>query len=269
MDSMHAIILGLIQGVAEALPISSSAHLLLYKYFANAKEVPIFFDLLLHVATVCSVMIVFRKKIVALIASFFRLVIRKTTENDKQNLSQIAIILIASCITAIVGFALKDLIKHLNIKALPLGFCITGFLLLISQKAKLKKTPNVIRTSAILGIVQGLAVFPGISRSGSTIAILLMLGFAQDEVGELSFILSIPAVLGATILEGISAYTHGATLTMGTFPIAIGMLSAFLLCLATLLICLRIIKSGYIAGFAFYLFPLAIILQSYFVFWTA
>ena len=268
MNTLNAVILGLIQGIAEALPISSSAHLALYKYFANAEEVPILFDVLLHVATVFAVIIVFHKKIGSLIASFFRFVIRKTTEDDKQNLSHIAIILLASAVTAIVGFALKDLIKNLNVRALPIGFFITGILLLVSQKAKLKTVPNILRTAAILGIIQGLAVFPGISRSGSTISILLMLGFAQDEVGEFSFILSIPAVLGAALLEGLSAYKHGIPLAMDAISIASGMFTAFFLCLLTLLVFLRIIKSGRLAGFAFYLFPLAILLQSYFLFWA-
>ncbi len=269
MDVINATILGLIQGLAEALPISSSAHLALYKYFANATEVPMLFDVLLHVATLFAVLVVFRKRIGELLASFFRFVTRRTRKDDAEHLTQIATILLASAVTAIVGFALKDLVKNLNVRTLPIGFCITGALLIISGNSRLKKIPNILRTAAILGIVQGVAVFPGISRLGSTISILLMLGFAEENAGEFSFILSIPAVLGASLLEGMSAYKHGLWLSMGTLPVACGMLSAFLLCLMALKLFLYIIKSRRLAVFAFYLFSLAIFLQTYFVFWNA
>jgi len=268
MNIINVLILGLIQGIAEALPISSSAHLLLYKHFANAKNVPIFFDVLLHIATLLAVMLVFRKKIAEFTVSLFRFTLRRSTENDKRCLSHIAIILLASLITAIVGFALKDLVKNLNAKAIPIGFCMTASFLLVSQKTRLKKTPNILRTAAILGIAQGLAVFPGISRLGMTVSTLLMLGFAREEVTEFSFILSIPAVLGAALLEGLSAIKSGASLAIDTFTLSCGMLVAFLFCLVTLNLFLRVIRSGRLACFAFYLFPLAILLQAYFVFWS-
>ena len=117
--------------------------------------------------------------------------LRKNSIDDRENLMMVVLILIATFITAIVGFALKDLTKNLNIKAIPIGFVITSIMLLVSSKTHLKEKPNLVRTAIILGIAQGISVFPGISRSGATISILLMLGFLDEEVAETSFILSI------------------------------------------------------------------------------
>ncbi len=266
MKNIEGILLGLIQGVAEFLPISSSGHLDLYKYFFSVKNAPLLFDILLHLATLFSIIIVFRKKIASLFLSFFRFVIRKTDKEDSENLKSIAIMLLATLITAIVGVALKDLVKTFNIKAIPIGFFITSVMLLASSTVRLKKRPNILRTAAILGIAQGLAVFPGISRSGMTIATLLMLGFDENEVGEFSFILAIPAILGATILEVPSSFK---TLeAIGVAPLIFGMSISFVLGLISLSLLLKILKGGRFKGFAFYLLPLSVILGAYFAFFS-
>ena len=252
--------------MGEFLPISSSGHLALYKYFFSAKDAPLLFDILLHVATLASLILVFRKKIGSLIASFFRFVFFKKKETDKGNLNLIAIILIATVVTGIVGIALKDIVKHLKVTALPIGFLFTSLLLLVSSKMKLKQKPNILRIAAILGIFQGIAVFPGISRSGTTISILLMLGFLQEEVGEISFILSIPAILASLLLELISSYKE--IQNIGLVPILLGMVSAFVVGVLFLSLLLRVIKSGKIKGFAYYLLPLSLGLSIYFYFFA-
>lgn len=257
----QSIILGIIQGVGEFLPISSSGHLELYKYLFNVKDFPFVFDILLHVATLASICLVFRKKIASLIFSTLRFIVRKNSIDDRENLSLVAIILIATFITAIVGFALKDLTKNLNIKAIPIGFIITSTMLLVSSKAKLKEKPNIIRTALILGVAQGISVFPGISRSGMTISILLMLGFLNEEVAEVSFILSIPAILGALVLELHSSID---SISFEYLPVAIGMLTAFVVGFFALTLLKNLLKTKKIACFAFYLFPLSIALIIFF-----
>ena len=262
MTIFQAIILGIIQGVGEFLPISSSGHLELYKYFLCTKDFPFVFDILLHVATLFSLCLVFRKKIVGLIFSTLRFIVRKNSIDDKENLWLVALILIATLVTAIVGFALKDLIKGLNIKAIPLGLLITSVMLLISSKARLKERPNLIRTALILGIAQGISVFPGISRSGMTISVLLMLGFLNEEVAETSFILSIPAILGALVLE-----LHSSPIkSLEYLPILVGMLTAFIVGFFALTLLINLLKTKKIAYFAFYLLPLSIVLSIYFNF---
>lgn len=262
MNIFQAIILGIIQGIGEFLPISSSGHLELYKYFFNAKDFPFIFDIFLHVATLLSLCLVFRKKIVGLILSTLRFIVRKNSIDDKENLWLVALILIATLVTAIVGFALKDLTKGLNIKAIPLGLLITSVMLLISSKARLKEKPNLIRIALILGIAQGISVFPGISRSGMTISVLLMLGFLNEEVAETSFILSIPAILGALVLE-----LHSSPIkSLEYLPILVGMLTAFIVGFFALTLLINLLKTKKIAYFAFYLLPLSIVLSIYFNF---
>ncbi|MGP1438164.1 MAG: undecaprenyl-diphosphate phosphatase [Treponema sp.] len=259
MTIFQSIMLGIIQGVGEFLPISSSGHLELYKYFSNMKDSPFVFDILLHVATLASLCIVFRKKIISLILCALRFVVRKNNIDDKENLSLIALILISTFITAIVGFALKDLTKHLSIKAIPIGFIITSIMLLISSKSHLKEKPNLIRTALILGVAQGISVFPGISRSGMTISVLLMLGFLNEEVAEISFILSIPAILGALVLE-----LRSSIIPLDYLPILVGMLTAFVVGFFALTLLINLLKTKKISYFSFYLLPLSISLGVYF-----
>ena len=264
MSIFQSIILGIIQGIGEFLPISSSGHLELYKYFFNAKDFPFIFDVFLHVATLLSLCLVFRKKIASLILSTLRFVLRRNSIEDKDNLSVVALILIATLVTAIVGFALKDLTKNLNIKAIPIGFLITSIMLFISSKTHLNKKPCLIRSALILGIAQGISVFPGISRSGMTISVLLMLGFLNEEVAEKSFILSIPAILGALLLELHSS--KAVVSYIGYFQLIIGMLTAFVVGFFALTLLISLLKTRKIAYFAFYLLPLSIILTIYFQF---
>ena len=262
MTIFQSIILGIVQGVGEFLPISSSGHLELCKYFFNIKDSPFIFDIFLHVATLASLCLVFRKKIFSLIISTLRFIVRKNTINDKESIYTVALILIATFVTAIVGFALKDLTKNLNIKAIPIGFIITSIMLFVSSKTHLKEKPNLIRLSLILGIAQGISVFPGISRSGATMSVLLMLGFLNEEVAETSFILSIPAILGALVLE-----LHSSTpQSFEYLPVIVGMLTAFIVGFFALTLVINLLRSKKISYFAFYLFPLSIVLSVYFNF---
>lgn len=263
MTIFQSIILGIIQGIGEFLPISSSGHLELYKYFLGLKDFPFIFDIFLHVATLLSLCLVFRKKIISLILSTLRFIVRKNSISDKENLNLVLLILIATFITAIVGFALKDLTKSLNIKAIPIGFVITSVMLLISSKVRLKEKANLIRSGLILGTAQGISVFPGISRSGATISVLLMLGFLDEEVAETSFILSIPAILGALVLE---LHSSSVAMSFEYLPLAIGMLTAFIVGFFALTLLINLLKTKKISYFAFYLLPLSIVLSIYFNF---
>lgn len=266
MNNFQAVMLGLIQGIAEAFPISSSAHLRLYKFFFNVENSPFIFDILLHIATLVSICIIFRKKIIELIFSFFHYTTGKVQENDTKNMNLILTMIIATIITAIVGFSLKDFTKNLKIGkdiigivAIIIGFVITSTMLFASKKLRIKKKPNILITSILLGLFQGIAVLPGISRSGMTISILLILNFLEEEACQTSFILSIPSVLGALLLElrKSALDIH----SIGTTPLALGMLVAFVTSLVSFSILLVIIKNKKFYLFAFYLLPLAIILS--------
>ena len=264
MSIFQAIILGAVQGLAEFLPISSSGHLAIVEYFFKQEDLPILFDILLHVATLAAVCTVFAKKIAGLFCVLGRFIIRKSKDEDKGDLMMIAAIILATAVTGIIGLLLKDWVKNIDIRIIPLCFIITGLLLIASSKIKHNKPAKNINllTAAITGLAQGIGVIPGISRSGSTISASLLSGLDREKAGEFSFLLSIPAILAAFILELKSAdnLLAGVSLT----ALIAGMISAFIVGYFSLRFLLGLIKKGKLIYFAFYLIPLGIGLSVYF-----
>ena len=264
MSIFQAIILGAVQGLAEFLPISSSGHLAIVEYFFKQEDLPILFDILLHVATLAAVCTVFAKRIAGLFCVLGRFIIRKYKPEDKDDLMMIAAIIVATAVTGVIGLLLKDWVKAIDIRLIPLFFIITGLLLIASSKIKHNKpAKNVtLLTAAITGLAQGIGVIPGISRSGSTISASLFVGLDREKAGEFSFLLSIPAILAAFILELKSA----DNLLAGVSPISLiaGMISAFVVGYFSLRFLLKLIKNGKLMYFAFYLIPLGIGLSIYF-----
>ena len=260
MTILQAIMLGAIQGIAEFLPISSSGHLAVAEYFLGHTEVPIIFDILLHLATLGAVCIVFYKQIGRLLAVLGRFIIRKHTEADAQDLRLIAALLISTAITGVIGIVLKDFVQAKNPLFIALCFIITGIVLFVSGRLQSKKNmavPSVVQ-AVIIGAAQGIGVLPGISRSGSTIAAALLTGLNRERAGEYSFLLSIPAILAAFIFELKSADT--ITGSISGAALAAGMLTAFAVGLFSLLFLLKLIKKGKLGLFAYYLIPAGAVL---------
>ena len=131
MGFIESFFLGVLQGIAEFLPISSSGHLAVAKELLHLRDVPMFYDIILHIATLLAIFIVYWKTIWRLITTAVRFIFRKTTEADKNDLNFIAAVLIATCFTAVIGFALKDLVENLPVKIISLLFIVTGILLLV------------------------------------------------------------------------------------------------------------------------------------------
>ncbi len=225
MSLAHAIFMGLIQGLTEFLPVSSSGHLALFKILFHVNtDNGILFDVFLHIATLIAVVIVYYKDVFKLIKEFV-LMIRDLIHNimvmagkrshpDRKPRKIIttayrkfvAMIVVSTIPTGIIGFAIKDFVERSETSLLVPGICliITAAVLFLSDLApdgrkgpKTASYPNAV----IIGIVQGLATLPGISRSGSTIATSVFLGFDRRFAVKYSFILSIPAILGALVLQ--------------------------------------------------------------------
>ena len=255
MTVIQAIFLGAIQGIAEFLPISSSGHLAVAEYFLGHTDVPIIFDILLHIATLGAVCIVFYKQIGRLLAVLGRFIIRKNTEADRSDLRLIAALLISTAVTGIIGIVLKDIAQAKNMLFIAGCFIITGVTLFISGRIRPEKTgtvPSVLH-ALIIGAAQGAGVLPGISRSGSTIAAALLTGLDREKAGEYSFLLSIPAILAAFIFELKSADTISSSI--GTAAMIAGMLTAFIVGLLALRFLLALVKKGRFGVFAYYLIP--------------
>ncbi|MCR5145679.1 MAG: undecaprenyl-diphosphate phosphatase [Lachnospiraceae bacterium] len=226
MSIFEAIIMGLIQGLTEFLPVSSSGHLALFKIlFGIESETGLFFDILLHVGTLCAIFIAFYKDIFAMLRQGFALVFdvicnffifiinifskdkkcyRKVINNSYRKF--VLLVLVSTIPTAIIGLLFDDYIEQASTILIVPAVCliVTGILLFISDKiTNTYKTPKTTSTgnALFIGICQGFATLPGLSRSGTTITACLACGFNRKYAVKYSFIMSIPAILGAAILE--------------------------------------------------------------------
>lgn len=258
MTFLQAIVLGFVQGVAEFLPVSSSGHLAVIQHFMNLPDVPLLFDVLLHIATLLVVCIIFYKRLWAIIKSLVPFAKKKMNEDDKENLRLLGIIIIATFFTGLIGLFIEKLHIEQHVTVIYTFFIVTGIILLLSRMWKGMDTYKTIgvKHGIITGIAQGFGVFPGISRSGITISAALYSGMTREKAGEYSFLISIPAILGALILQFKDA---GQMLrSVNTGVLAAGMMSAFIVGLISLKILLRVIRKGNLYLFSFYLIPLGI-----------
>ena len=222
MSLWKAILLGLIQGITEFLPVSSSGHLAIFQYiFKVNTDTGMLFEVMLHLGTLISVCIVFWKDIRklfiegihVLVDAFVNLKIKLTKSDEKYRRivtnayrKFVLLILATSVPTALIGLILNNVMEAATNSLLVPGICliINAIILLVvgslpGGKKKVKKTSY--KEAAVIGVAQGLAVMPGISRSGSTISACLGLGFDRSFAVKYSFIASLPAIIGANLLE--------------------------------------------------------------------
>ncbi|MBE6344117.1 MAG: undecaprenyl-diphosphate phosphatase [Spirochaetaceae bacterium] len=272
MTIFQGIILGLLQGVAEFLPISSSGHLAVVQRLFDLQDIPLLFDVFLHLATLLAVIIFFWKKILYLLCVFCRWITRRSKQEDSSAHSTIIAFLIGTGVTGVFGILLSDFISDISIKIICCGFIITAFLLLLSAWIEKKYFANKTSQSSeqdleniyvkpiqglFIGLAQGFGVFPGISRSGSTIAGALLCGVNRKTAGEFSFLLSIPAILGAFLLEVKDIGQIGSS--VGIAPIVAGCVAAFISGFVALFFLMKIICKGKLEWFSLYLIPLGIL----------
>ncbi len=260
MTILQSILLGALQGIAEFLPVSSSGHLVVFRNFMSLGDVPVLFDIILHTATLAVVIIVFRKVIGEILVSLFRLITGKKRPEDTVNLRLVLVVLGASVFTAALGFFIEGLGFADKPKIVSVLFLFTALILILTRLIKTeghgydKIGP---KTAVITGIAQGIAVFPGISRSGMTIAASLFSGISREKAAEYSFILSIPAIGGALLLELKDFGELTGDVSAGA--IIAGWLSAFIVGYLSVLFLLSVIKKDKLHYFSFYLIPFAVI----------
>jgi undecaprenyl-diphosphatase len=277
MTVLQGIILGVVQGIAEFLPISSSGHLQLIQTLFGLEEVPLLYDVFLHLATLFAVCIYFRQRIWKLLKIFGRWISKKERSeavdeedllcgSDEAGRRTIIAIIITTAITGAIGIVTSKLIPDLSIKYVCAGFLVTAFLLIISfvitkkrekgsESLPSEKGISVIQ-SVIIGFMQGFGTLPGISRSGSTIAGALFSKLDAKSAGDYSFIVSIPAILGAFILELKDLAEVSSS--VGFWPVFAGCLAAFIVGYFSLSVLMKLIYRGKIVWFSAYLIPLGI-----------
>ncbi len=202
MNYLHATLLGLLQGLTEFLPVSSSGHLAIAQHFLPGFEQPgLLFDVLLHLATMGAVLLYFRRDVFLLLCSPWR-----RDEEARLYRRLLLLIVIASVPTALIGLSFKDFFAGLfeNIPVVASMLLVTGTLLWVAERTTIANRPLAELTwndALVAGTVQGAAIIPGISRSGSTIAALLLKGVDGATAARFSFLMALPAVLGAALLE--------------------------------------------------------------------
>lgn len=280
MSIFQGIILGIIQGIAEFLPISSSGHLEVVKQLFGLGEVPILFDVFLHLATLCAVVLYFRKKIWNLLKILGRWISKKTrieaedsddfiSGTDARGRRTIVAVILTTLVTGVIGVLTSKLIKDdvISIKVTCAGFIVTACLLVVSSIIE-KKSASAKRIeeqkkgvsplqALFIGFMQGVGTLPGISRSGSTIAGSQLCGVNRSAAGEYSFIVSIPAILGAFVLELKDIGEMGSV--VGAAPIIAGCAAAFAWGYISLSLLMKMIRKGKLEWFACYLIPLGIL----------
>ncbi len=323
MSIFQSIILGLLQGIAEFLPISSSGHLKVAQELFGLSEVPLLFDVMLHLATLAAVILYFRKKIARLFVILFRWVLPckkgdrerpvrgKTCETGFERVSAKAMpesvspslqpaslssatpsagdtpatppppetdlltgtdelgrktilaVIVATVVTGAIGVVTSKLIPEMPIKVTCIGFLFTACLLIFSSLWA-KKHDKQLETKGIsilqalfIGFMQGVGTLPGVSRSGSTIAGAQLAGVNRAAAGEFSFIVSIPAILGAFVLEAKDLGEVGSQI--GALPVFCGCLAAFSWGYLSLSILMKLIRKGKLEWFACYLIPLGVL----------
>lgn len=278
MTLVNSIILGLIQGLAEFLPISSSGHLAILKEILNV-DAGIVYDVMLHLGTLLAIFVAFWKDItklfvegIMIIRDFFVNVFRffgnlgkkKGEGSDYVKIvgtpyrKFVMLIIVSTIPTGILGIVLKDIVETAASSLVVVGICliVTAVLLQISDRCNAgKKRPRQIKYSeaGIVGVVQGLATLPGISRSGSTITACLLCGFDRNFAIKYSFIMSIPAVLGAVVLE-LGEFVKMSITQTELVNYGIGTAIAAVvgyICIKTMLV---VVRGKKLKGFSFYCF---------------
>lgn len=248
MDVLEAIILGIIQGLTEFLPVSSSGHLEIgHALFGVEGESNLIFDIIVHGATVLSTLVIFWKDIVDLFKGLFKFQWNESTQ-------YIAKIIVSAIPVAVAGFLFEDQIEALftgNILLVGCALLGTASLLALAYFYRQGERNIKFLDAIIIGIAQTLAIVPGISRSGSTIATGMLLGNKKSELAKFSFLMVIIPILGANFLKIVSGDIAAQT-DFEIMPLVAGFIAAFV---AGLLACkwmVNIVRKGKIIYFAIY-----------------
>lgn len=262
METIKALFLGLLQGLTEFLPVSSSGHLVIAQSYLNFSLPPLLFDCLLHFGTTLAVIFVYRHQILRILSALGKTPAAYKRGDDSSKIwlahpeRKLALLIVAGSIpTALIGITGKDFFETLfnSSRTTAVMLLVTGAILYAGENFPKERRGSVGFLEAILmGTAQGVAIIPGISRSGITIVTGLFCGLRREEAASLSFLLSIPAVLGANLLEigkASSSSCYGTAYLMGT-------LVSFLAGVIAIKTLLFLLKRNKLTYFAYYCFAL-------------
>lgn len=238
MHTLQALITGAIQGLSEFLPISSSAHIVfsneLYELIVGAKSITpnlqeeIFFSVIAHLATLLAVIIYFFKDLKEIFKGFF--VAIKTKNYKNENFKLVLYIALSTIITGIIGLSIKDIVENIMTKPqiISVLLFVTGLILLFSEKMYKGDKNLSLKNVILIAIAQGLAVFPGFSRSGLTISCALFCGMERFKAAKFSFLMSIPVIFLASMIYPLSELDFSSISTFNHKALILGFLTSFI-----------------------------------------
>jgi undecaprenyl-diphosphatase len=257
MNFLQAIFLGLLQGATEFLPVSSSGHLFLAQRLLGLNEPELAFDLLLHLGTLAAVVFFLRSEIVSILSSLFRR--DPWAAPSGWGRRDIWLTVVASLPTAVIGFAFHKTVETgLTFGGIGARYLVLTVLLLATNlRFRHKSDPDRIDwwEAVAIGVIQGAAIFPGLSRSGSTITLALLLGVAPRRAAKFSFLISVPAILGGALVT----LRHGVSRLPGATVSTAGFLAALVVGYLALMLVERLVVRGRFHRFAPYTFALAVL----------
>ncbi len=260
MSILEAIILGIIQGLTEFLPVSSSGHLELGKAILGDNSLPeesLLFTVVLHFATALSTVVVFRKEIGEILKGLFQF-----QWNEEAQFS--VKIILSMMPAAVIGVLFNDQIEALFSKQILLVgamLVITGLLLFLADKAK-NTDKNVTFTNAfIIGIAQAIAILPGISRSGATISTSVLLGIDREKAARFSFLMVVPLIFGKMAKDLLDGGISSSTIDI--MPMALGAIAAFVAGLFACNWMIALVKKSQLKYFSYYCFAAGIAAVGY------
>ena len=276
MSYFESVVLGLVQGLAEFLPISSSGHLaLLQQFFGIEEDNVLLFAVLLHVGTLISVFIVYWKDIwellVELVLTIKDLFTGKGLRLDERPVRKLGVMIIVATIpTGIMGVLFNDFFNSLYNSVVPIGvgLIITGFLLVIAERMcdsnRGIKQMNY-RNALFIGFVQGVAICPGISRSGSTLFGSLICNLDRKFAVKFVFLISIPSILGSAVMEAPAAIKAGMDMSQ-LGPVLVGMAVAAVSGLIAIKSMIKIVSSKKLSYFSYYVWIVGLAVVLYGIF---
>ncbi len=274
MQTIQAVITGAIQGLSEFLPISSSAHIVFSHEICSLlsgtpinqeiNQEEIFFDILVHLATLFAVVIYFFRDLKNICLEFFKSVKNKNYKN--QNVKLVGYIALSVFITGIIGLLLKEKVEFLTANPQIVCFFLmgTGFILLFSEKMYKGNKKISLKTAILISIAQGLAVFPGFSRSGLTISTAIMRGMSRIEAAKFSFLMSIPVIFLASLVYPLMELDFKEIMTFNIKALLFGFVTSFIVGYLCIKYFMKLLGELSLKSFGFYCIGMSVVM--FFVF---
>ena len=252
-----ATLLGILQGLTEFLPVSSSGHIALAEMALGMHDAPLALSVLLHAGTLVATLVVMRRDVAQLLLACLDLVRSPRLALKTERGQMVLAVVLASVPTAVLGLLLRDRVESLGRVPLAVGLALlaSAAAVLSTRWARGDRRVPSVGQALVIGVAQGIAVLPGLSRSGSTIAVAMLLGLTGDASFRFSFLLSLPAVGGAVLLEAKDVTDLGALAGPGI----VGALIAFAVGILALIGLREVVGRGQLSLFALYLIPLALL----------